>query len=107
MGAAIRHVGARLEERSPAQRLLLVLTDGRPHDPADGYEGRYGLEDTRRALLELRSRGVHCFGLTIDQRGCEYLPHLFGAGHYAVFADPRSLPQVLPRLYARITARAP
>jgi nitric oxide reductase NorD protein len=43
--------------------------------------------------------------LTIDQRGREYLPHLFGTGHYAVFADPRSLPQVLPRLYARITAR--
>jgi nitric oxide reductase NorD protein len=105
MGAAIRHVGARLDARPPAQKLLLVLTDGRPHDPADGYEGRYGLEDTRRALLELRARGVHCFGLTIDQRGREYLPHLFGAGHYAVFADPRSLPQVLPRLYARITAR--
>jgi nitric oxide reductase NorD protein len=107
MGAAIRHVGMRLESRSPAQKLLLVLTDGRPHDPADGYEGRYGLEDTRRALLELRSQGVHCFGLTIDQRGREYLAHLFGAGHYAVFADPRSLPQVLPRLYARITSRAP
>jgi nitric oxide reductase NorD protein len=103
MGAAIRHVGVRLESRSPAHKLLLVLTDGRPHDPVDGYDGRYGLEDTRRALLELRTRGVHCFGLTIDQLGREYLRHLFGAGHYAVFADPHSLPQVLPRLYARIT----
>ncbi|HTS54663.1 MAG TPA: VWA domain-containing protein [Burkholderiales bacterium] len=106
MGAAIRHVGARLACRPHAQKLLLVLTDGRPNDPADGYEGRYALEDARRALLELRVRGVHCFGLTIDQRGSEYLPHLFGAGHYAVFADPRLLPRVLPRLYARITARA-
>jgi nitric oxide reductase NorD protein len=106
MGAAIRHAGARLEGRSPAQKLLLVLTDGRPNDPTDGYEGRYGLEDTRRALLELRTRGVHAFGLTIDQRGRAYLPHLFGVGHYAVFGDPRSLPQLLPRLYARITARA-
>jgi nitric oxide reductase NorD protein len=105
MGAAIRHVGARLEACSPGQKLLLVLTDGRPNDPTDGYEGRYALEDTRRALLELRLRGMHCFGLTIDRRGREYLPHLFGAGHYAVFADPHALPQVLPRLYARITAR--
>jgi nitric oxide reductase NorD protein len=106
MGAAIRHVGARLKSRAPEQKLLLVLTDGRPYDPADGYEGRHGLEDTRRALLELRVRGMHCFGLAIDQHGREYLPYLFGAGHYAVFADPRSLPRILPRLYARITARA-
>lgn len=106
MGAAIRHVGVRLGARSSAQRLLLVLTDGRPNDPSDGYEGRYGLEDTRRALLELRMRGMHCFGLTIDRQGREYLPDLFGPGHYAVLADPRALPQVLPRLYGRITGRA-
>jgi nitric oxide reductase NorD protein len=85
--------------------LLLVLTDGRPYDPVDGYEGRYGLEDTRRALAELRARGIHCFGLTIDRGGAEYLPRLFGAGHYAVFSDARALPRVLPSLYARITAR--
>lgn len=105
LGAAVRHVGARLECRPVAQRLLLVLTDGRPHDPVDGYVGRHALEDTRRALLELRSRGVHCVGLTIDQRSAEYLPHLFGSGHYAVFSDPRALPRLLPRLLARVTGR--
>jgi nitric oxide reductase NorD protein len=88
-----------------AQKLLLILTDGRPHDPADGYEGRYALEDTRRALLELRARGVHCYGLAIDRRAREYLPRLFGAGHYALLSDPRSLPQALPRLYERLTRR--
>ena len=105
LGAAVRHVGARLERRPSPQRLLLVLTDGRPHDPVDGYVGRHALEDTRRALLELRSRGVHCVGLTIDQRSAEYLPHLFGSGHYAVFSDPRALPRLLPRLLARVTGR--
>lgn len=106
LGAAVRHVGARLERRAGAQRLLIVLTDGRPHDPADGYEGRHALEDTRRALLELRARGLHCFGLTIDLRNAEHLPRLFGGGHYAVFADPHALPYLLPRLLARITGRA-
>lgn len=103
MGAAIRHVGARLEQRTSSQKLLLVLTDGRPNDPPDGYEGRYALEDTRRALLELRARGIHGFGLTIDQRGREYLPHLFGPGRYAVLSQPQFLPRVLPKLYARLT----
>ena len=103
MGAAVRHVGRRLRERTNARKLMLVITDGRPHDPTDGYEGRYALEDTRRALRELRVDGVHCVGLTIDRRGRSWLPHLFGPGHYSVFSRPDALPAVLPRLYARIT----
>ena len=103
MGAAIRHVGARLRECVRTRKLMLVLTDGRPHDPTDGYEGRHALEDTRRALRELRVHGVHCFGLTIDRHGRAWLPFLFGPGHYAVFSRPEALPAVLPRLYARIT----
>ena len=103
MGAVVRHVGGLLQARPHARKLMLVLTDGRPHDPIDRYEGRYALEDTRRALQEMRARGVHCFGLTIDRRGRSWLPHLFGPGHYAVFSRPDALPSVLPRLYARIT----
>ena len=103
MGAAVRHVGGILQARAHARKLMLVLTDGRPHDPIDRYEGRYALEDTRRALQEIRTRGVHCFGLTIDRRGRAWLPHLFGPGHYTVFSRPDALPSVLPRLYARIT----
>ena len=103
MGAVVRHAGRGLLERAHAQKLLIVLTDGRPHDPIDGYEGRYAIEDTRRALQELRARGVRCFGLTIDARGRAWLPSLFGPGHYAVFSRPEALPSVLPRLYARIT----
>ena len=103
MGAVVRHVGSRLQERAHARKLMLVLTDGRPHDPIDGYEGRYAIEDSRRALQEVRARGVHCFGLTIDRRGRTWLPHLFGPGQFAVFSRPQALPSVLPRLYARIT----
>ena len=103
MGAAVRHVGRRLRERTRVQKLMLVITDGRPHDPTDRYEGRYALEDTRRALAELRVRGVHCVGLTVDRRGRSWLPHLFGPGHYTVFSRPGALPAVLPRLYARMT----
>lgn len=106
MGAAIRHVGNRLQQRSCRQKILLVLTDGRPHDPTDRYEGKYAVEDTRRALLESRALGIHCFGLTIDQHSHEFLPYLFGPGHYAVLSYPQSLPQVLPHLYSRITGLA-
>src|SRR5690606_619 len=49
MGAAIRLATQRLGERAERQRLLLILTDGKPND-LDVYEGRYGLEDTRHAV---------------------------------------------------------
>ena len=106
MGAAIRHVGARLHERARTWKLMLVVTDGRPHDPTDRYEGRYALEDTRRAVQEVRARGMHCYGLTIDRRGRSWLPQLFGPGYYAVFSRLDALPAVLPRMYARITGLA-
>ena len=106
MGAAIRHVGRRLHHRTRTRKLMLVVTDGRPHDPTDRYEGRYALEDTRRAVQEVRARGMHCFGLAIDRRGRAWLPRLFGPGHYAVFSRPDALPAVLPRMYARITGLA-
>ncbi len=103
MGAALRHVGGVVANRPRRHRLLLVLTDGRPYDPADRYAGRYALEDTRRALIDLRKLGVFPFGLTIDQKGQEYLPHLFGVGRYFVLSNVAALPEVLPRVYARLT----
>lgn len=103
MGAALRHVGARLMQRTTRQKLLLVLTDGQPTDPTDQYTGDYALEDTRHALMELRRRGIHGFGLTIDRHDHDYLPRIFGPAHYAVFSEVESLPRLLPRLYARIT----
>jgi len=103
MGAAVRHVGAALMRQPTRQKLLLVLTDGQPTDPTDQYVGEYALEDTRRAFLDLRSHGVHPFGLTIDRRGHNYLPRIFGRGRYVVYSDVRSLPRLLPSLYVRLT----
>ena len=103
MGPVIRHLGAKLQRRKSRQKLLIVLGDGKPHDPTDRYEGRYALEDTRKALLEQRAGNVTGFGLTIDREGPRYLKHLFGPGHYAVYSHLHSLPDVLPGLYARLT----
>jgi nitric oxide reductase NorD protein len=102
MGAAIRHATAILSSRKTARRLLLILTDGKPND-LDKYEGRYGIEDTRMAIIEARRLGLTPFCVTIDEKAGDYLPHLFGAAGYIVVHDAAMLPQVLPRLYARLT----
>ncbi|OZA27598.1 MAG: nitric oxide reductase [Hydrogenophilales bacterium 17-64-11] len=102
MGAAIRHAAAILSTRKTARRLLLILTDGKPND-LDRYEGRYGIEDTRMAIIEARRLGLTPFCVTIDETAGDYLPHLFGAAGYVVVRDAAMLPRVLPDLYARLT----
>ncbi|TPP09933.1 nitric oxide reductase activation protein NorD [Rhizobium glycinendophyticum] len=98
MGAAIRHATAKLAGRPNRKHLLLVLTDGKPND-VDHYEGRFALEDTRRAVTEARRRGIHVFGVTVDQDAKTYVPAVFGHHGYAVVPDIRRLPAALPQIY--------
>lgn len=102
MGAAIRQASSLLVQQKKRQRLLLILTDGKPND-LDQYEGRYGIEDTRMALIEARKLGLRPFCVTIDTEASDYLPHLFGAGGYVVIRNPSDLPKELPLLYAQMT----
>lgn len=63
-GAALRHAAYKLEEETGLPyRVLIVITDGFSYD--QDYEGRYGEEDTRKALEEIRASGVGCLCLTI------------------------------------------
>ncbi len=94
VGAAIRHVASELMCQSARHRLLLLLSDGKPND-VDLYEGRYGVEDTRQAVLECRQQGIFPFCLTIDRCAPEYLAHVFGPGRYALLPNPDLLPMVL------------
>ena len=103
MGAAIRHATALLEKEMPSQKLLLILTDGKPND-LDKYEGRYGIEDTRRAVQEAVERGMRPFCVTIDEKAGDYLPYLFGSSSYVLVRNAGELPAKLPLLYARLTA---
>ncbi len=102
MGAALRHARTLLEAQPAERRLLLLLSDGKPND-LDLYEGRYGIEDTRRAVREARMAGLQPFCVTVDEKGSEYLPYLFGNDGFVVVRRPQELPAKLPALYARLT----
>ena len=99
-GAAIRHATALLSREPATQRVLLLLSDGRPND-VDIYEGRYGLEDTRQAFGEARLQGIHAFCLTVDRAAPAYASRVFGSGGYAVLRHPERLPEVLVRVLQR------
>lgn len=103
MGTAIRQSTRLLAAQGGSQKLLLILTDGKPND-LDQYEGRYGIEDTRVAIQEARRQGLRPFCVTIDKQGRDYLPHIFGSSGYVVIRRPSELPMQLPLLYAQLTA---
>jgi nitric oxide reductase NorD protein len=103
VGAAIRHATALLMQQPANHRLLLLLSDGKPND-VDEYEGRYGVEDTYRAVTEARLQGVFPFCLTIDRRAAAYLPRIFGANQYAMLPRPELLPTVLLDWMRRLLA---
>ncbi|RTL58125.1 MAG: nitric oxide reductase [Rhodocyclaceae bacterium] len=102
LGAAIRHSTALLASQPSRQRLLLILSDGKPYD-LDIYEGRYGIEDTRMSILEAREQGIRAFCVTIDKEGASYLPHVFGASGFTLLRRPEDLATQLPMLYAQLT----
>jgi nitric oxide reductase NorD protein len=103
MGVAVRHLSGLLQRQNARHKLLVTLSDGRPDDYGDEYRGRYGIEDTRRALLEARERGIRSYCVTIDRHGADYLPQLYGPAHYSVIDDAKKLPQKIAGIYRKLT----
>jgi nitric oxide reductase NorD protein len=101
LGGAIRHVAGELSKRGATRRLLLVITDGKPND-LDHYEGKYGVEDTRKAVIEARMAGHAVFAITIDKKALAYVPHIFGRNGYAIVARPSHLAEALPQIYRHL-----
>jgi nitric oxide reductase activation protein len=102
MGTAIRHATACFNGVSSRRKLLLLVSDGRPEDYDDGGDRRYLHEDTRMAVKEAVSRGVHPFCITVDTLANEYLPQIFGKGHYLVLDHINALPQRMPEIYLKL-----
>ncbi|MGP1614370.1 MAG: nitric oxide reductase activation protein NorD, partial [Pollutimonas bauzanensis] len=103
-GAALRHASMLLMKEASQHRLLLLLSDGKPND-ADDYEGRYGVEDMRRAVGEAKLQGIFPFCLTIDRQAASYLPAVFGPRQYALLPKPELLPTVLLDWMRRLLSR--
>ncbi|WP_223789498.1 nitric oxide reductase activation protein NorD [Marinicella meishanensis] len=101
MGAAIRQASAQLQSQATQQKLLLLLTDGKPND-LDLYESRYGLEDTRQAIREARQKGLTPFCVSIDYQASDYLPYLFGHQGYIHLNNALDLPKKLPKLFFQL-----
>jgi len=102
MGAAIRESAKILDKQQSANKLLLIVSDGKPNDE-DRYDGRYGIEDTKKAIQEVKKKGITPFCITVDLDAKEYLSYLFGRDGFAVVRDGQKLPKVLTDVYINLT----
>jgi nitric oxide reductase NorD protein len=102
MGPPIRHSISILDAIEARTKLLITLSDGRPED-WDRYKGDYGIEDTRKSLVEAKERGIHSFCITIDREASDYLPRMYGEVNYIVIDDVRKLPNRITEIYRRLT----
>lgn len=102
MGAALRHAGAYLANREEEKRLLLVLTDGEPHD-IDVADPKYLQDDTHIAVGELASKGVTTYCISLDPNADDYVADIFGRNNFTVIDRVESLPEKLPKLFMSLT----
>lgn len=102
MGAALRHAAQHLLRQPQRRKLLLLVTDGEPAD-IDERDPQYLRYDAKKAVEELRSRGVVTYCLSLDPQADAYVRRIFGAGNYTVIDHVQRLPEKLPVLFASLT----
>ncbi len=102
LGAAIRESAKILDKQQSGNKLLLIISDGKPNDE-DRYDGRYGIEDTKKAIEEVKKKGITPFCITIDLEAKEYLGYLFGRNGFAIVKNGQNLPKIIPEVYINLT----
>jgi len=104
LGAHIRHATAKLMTRSEEDRLLLILSDGRPED-RDGYRGQYGIADSALAVREAGRSGIHIHCVSMDSSEGAYLRTIFGPRGYTVVPSAEHLARRLPMVFRSLSRR--
>lgn len=102
LGAAIRHGTSLLARRAEPDRLLLVLTDGEPHD-LDVHEPRYLTEDARIATGEARRQRIRVGALGLAVDCAPALRRMLGPGGWSLLQRTEELPTALGRVLASAT----
>ncbi|PKA14665.1 nitric oxide reductase activation protein NorD [Leptospira haakeii] len=101
IGPAIRHSLSLIQNEKSQKRWILLLTDGKPND-YDRYEGKYGIEDVKKAILECERSNVGVFALAIDKSAKQYLPAMLGKESYRILPNPKELPEALTDFFIKL-----
>ncbi len=104
LGAALRHAAAEIAPQPTARKLVLVLTDGEPSD-IDVIDPAELVEDARRAVLDLRRRGIDVYGIVMDPADAGSGPAIFGRHNTMLIRRFDDLTGFLTGMYFRLAHR--
>ena len=105
IGTAVRHASAQLVDQPQRKKLLLVLTDGKPND-VDHYEGRFAVEDTRKACGRRDGWALRCSASRSTQARSPTFQPCSGAAATLSSATSAGCRQRFPRSIASWPAEA-
>jgi len=103
IGPALRHAGFRLANYPAKQRLIILITDGRPMDTGYDPNTRYAQYDVRMACEENARQAVNTFAISTEENTLSDMEIMFPRKRFAILSDISKLPRILPRLYRRLT----
>jgi hypothetical protein len=103
MGTALRHAGHRVGLERATRKLIVLVTDGAPHD-IDVHDRWYLALDAKRAVEEQRRANIATFCVSLDPGADAYVARIFGSGNYLILDRLRSLPERLALVYLRLAA---
>lgn len=102
IGAALRFAAASMEPVSRHRKLVLLVTDGAPSD-IDVADPDYLVADARRAVRQMRARGIDALCVALGQDAGQRQTEIFGRKSCLQISDVATLPGKLSAFYLRMT----
>ena len=103
IGPALRHSRYLLSRIEARQRLIVLVTDGKPMDIGYDPKTRYAQYDVRMACEESIRQGIDTFGISTEANTLTDMEIMFPRRRFAVLSDIRQLTHTLPKLYLRLS----
>jgi nitric oxide reductase NorD protein len=76
IGVAIRHAISVMKESKSKRKCIVLLTDAKPTD-IDRYEGRYGMDDVRKTIEELKNQRLELIVVSYAPKESDRFERMF------------------------------
>jgi len=100
VGPALRHTASILKNTCFRQKWIILMTDARPND-YDKYEGKYGIEDVNKAVVECSLDGIKVYTLAIGTEEKPTIPAMMRNASYQMLFHPENLLDSLQEFFRR------